>query len=306
MKSNTTALNENRQNVAEKRTPELTVIIPTLADTKRKDSLLRAIDSIIKQTNCLTTVIVVVNGQRFEHSLLNDLVARKEIEVVQVSEPSVKIARHRGLLNVKTPYFSFLDDDDELLEDANSTRLETLKANPDCAFVASGGYRIENGIKKSSASNLGKAIESPYEELCKNNWLTSCGCIFRSSMISPDIFDDLPDYHEWTYLAYRLLICGKFCIIKNPCYIIHESPSSLSKTLEYSVAHAEVFRRILTLNLPAIARNSVRRRLAMAEHDAATVALKSGYRVTALKHHLRSLLLPGGIRYLSFTRHLLT
>lgn len=285
--------------------PELTVIIPTLADEKRKDTLIRAINSITQQTDCPAKVIVVVNGQKFDQILLDTLARRSDIEVLKEPQASAKIARYRGLISTNTPYYSFLDDDDELLEHSNRTRLDTLKNNPDCAFVASGGHRIEAGIRKPSAPNLMRATTAPYEELSKNNWLTSCGCIFRASMIPSDVFKDLPDYHEWTYLAYRLLSCGSFCITEQPCYIIHESASSLSKTLEYSTGHVDVFRRVLTLDIPKNAKKLVKQRLAMAEHDAASIALKSRQYKSALKHHLASLALPGGMRYLFFTRHLL-
>lgn len=286
-------------------TPELTVIIPTLADEKRKNTLIRAINSITQQTDCPVKIIIVVNGQRFDQTLLKTLTTRSDVEVLQEPKASAKLARYRGIVNTETPYYSFLDDDDELLEHSNKTRLEILKKNPNCAFVASGGYRIEAGIKKPSAPNLLRATTEPYKELTTNNWLTSCGCVFRASMIPPDVFKDLPDYHEWTYLAYKLISRGSFCISDRPCYIIHESASSLSKTLEYSIAHADVFRRVLRLDIPANAKKSVKQRLSMAEHDIASTLLNSGQYKKALKHHLASLALPGGLRYLSFTRHLL-
>lgn len=299
-------ITDNRtQKAIEHETLELTVIIPTLADDKREKTLIRAINSITKQTDCPAKVIVVVNGQRFDSKLLDILAARADIEVLREPRASAKIARYTGLLNVKTPYFAFLDDDDELLEHSNKTRLDTLKTHPNCAFVVSGGYRIEAGIQKPSAQNIVRARTAPYEELSENNWLTSCGCIFATNMIQPDIFRDLPDYHEWTYLAYKLLSCSSFCITEMPCYIIHESTNSLSKTLEYSIAHVGVFRRVLSLDIPESAKTEVKRRLAKAEHDSASLALSAGLVQKALKHHLASLVLPGGLRYLSFTRHLL-
>ena len=286
------------------KSPEITVIIPTLADVYRASNLVRAVNSVLSQTDVLTKIIVVVNGDVYEKSLVDHLKTLANVEVIIEVIPSVINARYQGLLRVQSPFFSFLDDDDEYLPESIKKRVTQLQVNPECILVASSGYRNENGKITSSAFNLTRAAKNPFEEMSVNNWFTSCGCVFRTNAVSAGVFRQLPPYHEWTYLAYKLLTLGPFCIVDEPCYMIYDSSISLSKTFEYSTAHAFVFRKILELDLPPKAIQSVKRRLAKAEHDLASIALKNGMWKLAVIHHLKSLILPGGLRYFIFTRHL--
>ncbi len=304
MNTNETSISATSFRLPNPNNTELTIIIPTLADHQRRSSLLRAIDSINAQTDCPSHTIVVINGQQYDPSLVSELMSLADIQVIMETKASVKIARQRGLLSTITPYFAFLDDDDELLPDSNKNRLDALKKNSGCIFSISRGYRMLNGKRIPSASNIADAQKEPYEELEKNNWFTSCGAVFRNTKSVIDSFNELPDYHEWTYLAYKLVSLGNFCVVDTPCYIIHESPISLSKRYDYSVAHTVAFMKALQLNIPPAVKKSVKRRLARAEHDVATIALKNRQWRTAFTHHIRSLVLPGGLQYLPFTRHL--
>lgn len=284
---------------------QLTVIIPTLADTARSGSLMLAIESVAQQKDFPIEILVVVNGSRFDSALVSHLESRSDLKVVKLAKPSLSHAIHQGRSIVSTPFFSFLDDDDQYLPDSIRKRLTELHDNPTCTMVASSGFRQSGGRRTASAGNLSRALGDPYTELVANNWMTSCGAIFRTSLVPADIFKNIPSHYEWTYLAYKILPLGPFCIVDEPCYIINDTPGSLSKTSAYAEAPVKVFREILKLRLPLNARLSVMRRLCMAEHDLSTNALLNGFRAKAIKHHIKSLLLPSGLKYLSFSRHLL-
>lgn len=283
----------------------LTVIIPTLADSARAHGLMQAIASVKQQTEVASEVLVVVNGQRFDPALLAALQTRHDIRLLQLEEASLVAAILRGRQAVRTPFFAFLDDDDEYLPGTLQARLSTLAQHPACAMVVSRGWRELRGERAPSAENLARALGDPYVELARNNWMTSCGGLYRSDMVPPELFSGVPRHHEWTYLAYRLVALAPFCIVDQPGYVIHDSPVSLSKSTAYGLAHAQVLREVLKLPLPEAALHSVRERLARAEHDLACQALRDGQRIQAFKHHLKSLSLPGGLRYLSFSRHVL-
>ncbi|MDT4851207.1 Glycosyl transferase family 2 [compost metagenome] len=283
---------------------QLTVIIPTLADTKRSESLLRAIASVVDQQEAGVEIMVVVNGQRFDPELVSHLQSRHDLCVMKLATPSLTNAIYQGRLAVTSPFFSFLDDDDEYLPNSIRYRLTKLEDNPSCVMVASSGFRDSGGHRTTSAHNLASALSNPYHELSVNNWMTSCGAVFRSDLLGPEVFKNVPPHHEWTYLAYKILSTGSFCVVEEPCYVIHDTPGSLSKSTAYSEAPAAVLREVLKLNLPSIARQSVLARLAKAEHDLASKALSNGLRSKAVKHHLKSLILPGGLKYFSFSRHL--
>jgi len=285
-------------------TPLLTVIIPTLADSKRAVSLRKAIASVLDQKYAFVHPLIVVNGHRFDPDLVKELERRPELQVLKVALPSLSNAIYQGRLAITTPFFSFLDDDDEYLPESIMIRMRKLQDNPLCIMVASGGFRDSGGDRTPSAYNLSRALIDPFHELSLNNWMTSCGAIYRSSLVGPDVFKNIPDHLEWTYLAYKLLMLGPFCMVNEPCYIIHDTPGSLSKSTAYSQAPAIVLREVLKLNLSRDARQSVLMRLARVEHDLASYSLANGFRLKALKHHVKSLLLPGGIKYLTFSRHL--
>lgn len=280
----------------------ITVIIPTLAEKARKHSLMRAISSIKMQQEVASEVIILVNGNRFDAALLSTLENRIDIRVIRIETASLVAAIYAGRAAVRTDFFSFLDDDDEYLPGSLKHRLDILKANAACVMIISSGYRETGGKRTASAANIDLALADPYGELAKNNWMTSCGGVYRSSQVPTHIFSDIPKYHEWTYLAYRILNIGKFCHTNRPCYIIHDTKDSLSKTNSYHEANAAVLREILKLNLPAKATRSVKERLARAEHDLACRALALGLRGKALRHNFRSIILPGGFRYLMFSR----
>lgn len=292
------------QSIGAKSDPVVTVIIPTLADRARATSLLRAISSIKNQHEIETEVLVVVNGQRYDPLLLADLEARSDIRVVSLLTASLVAARYTGRTEINTPFFSFLDDDDEYLPKSLENRVKLLQENLDCVMAVSHGYREMGGQRTASAYNLTRAKANPYGELAANNWMTSCGALFRSSLVPAETFAEIPHHHEWTYLAYKLLGLGPFCVVDEPSYVIHDTPNSLSKTSVYAEAHAAVLREVLKLSLPPNAIRTAKERLSKAEHELASNALVRGLRGKAISHHLRSLLLPGGLRYLTFTRHL--
>jgi glycosyltransferase involved in cell wall biosynthesis len=292
------------QSIGSKSSPLVSVIIPTLADRARATSLLRAITSIKSQDETETEVIVVVNGQRHDPILLSELQARSDIRVVRLMTASLVAALYKGRTETRTPFFSFLDDDDEYLPRSLANRVRSLQSNRDCIMAVSPGYREMAGKRTASAYNLTRAKDDPYGELAANNWMTSCGALFRSSLAPAETFAGIPPHHEWTYLAYKLLALGPFCVADEPAYVIHDTPDSLSKTSAYSEAHANVLREVLRLSLPPHAVHTVKERLSRAEHDLASSALARGLRGKAIGHHLRSLLLPGGLRHLTFTRHL--
>lgn len=90
-----------------------------------------------------------------------------------------------------------------------------------------------------------------------------------------------------------------------PTFRIHDIPDSLSKSDGYLDVSVAVYERMLRQNPPQEIARLVRRRMAAAWHDQSSQSLKTGKRMKALKCHLRSLSLPGGLQYLFYSRKLL-
>lgn len=283
----------------------VTVIVPTLAEAQRAVGLRRAIATALASTGVSVSVIVVVNGSRFSGELLEELRGRADISVIQIPEASLAAACREGRKVVQTPLFAFLDDDDELIQDGLRVRRDTLLENPQCVASVCAGYREVGGELLPCVENLVDAARDPFGSLATGNWLASCGGLYRTASVPPEVFDGVPRYYEWTFVAYRILCIGRLSFVFAPAYVIHDTPGSESKSREYFRSQRGALLRILELNLPPRAKRGVLQRLGRAEHDLADAALQSGRWLEAIRFHLRSLTRPAGLRYLTATRHFL-
>ncbi len=287
-------------------TAEVTVIIPTTAEERRRVQLERAIASAGQGAGAASRVLVVINGPRCSPALVSALKARTDIDHLQLPEAGLPQAIRAGRAAVRTPFFSFLDDDDEYLDDALATRLAPLHADPGLGFVVTAGWRRTPQGDAPMLALPGAAIEAdPLGTLVADNWLASCGGTFRSSAVPPADFAAMPTYLEWTWLALRLAARLRLRVLDTPTYRIHDMAGSLSKSPAYTYGTVPALEAILELGLPARINRRLRYKLGSAHHACSTLALEQGQLKPAWHHHLRSLALPGRLRYLSYTRHLL-
>jgi hypothetical protein len=79
----------------------------------------------------------------------------------------------------------------------------------------------------------------------------------------------------------------------------------LSKSSAYQQALIPLLDRMLACQPPAEIARQLQRKRGAAWHDASVLAWQAGRRREAFSCHAHSLLHPGGLRYLSYTRHLL-
>lgn len=280
----------------------ISVIIPTLAETRRSTSLLRAIDSILSQEGVHATPLVVVNGNRFDPSLVERLEKLQGIRLHMEATGGLINALVVGRRLVETPYFAFLDDDDEYLPHALRARLDAMLSDECPDVVVSNGYRFDGEVRSASAKNISDARRDPFRALLDNNWLTSCGGLYRTARIDPEFFADATKYAEWTYLAFKICLTHRIAFLDNPCYVINDTEGSLSKSVNYNAALAGIMERVLELPLPPHARRAVKRKYGSALHDLSTYCLAAKERKKAWQCHLKSLCQPGGLRYVLYSR----
>lgn len=284
----------------------MTIIIPTTCERARWAGLERAITSLLSQQQCAVKVLVLVNGSRFAPDLLDALKARADIGVHYEQTGSLPWALHVGRRLVTTPFFGFLDDDDEYLPGAVHRRLAPMLADSSVAFVASNGFRQRvDGSDEAMLSRVGELARDPLAAMLQQNWLASCGGLYRSAEVSADDFDPTVKYYEWTYLAYRLASTRRVAFVAEPTFRIYSSPDSLSKSSAYVAARVDVIQKLLLLRLAPEIRRGLSSQLASAHHDVAELAWKMGFKSQSWRSHVRSLGCRHGWRYLSFTRHLL-
>ena len=287
--------------------PRITVIIPTVADERRAATIWRAIASAGTSSGAATRILVVVNGGRYSPSLLEELRASPMIECVLVERGSLPLALREGRKAVRTEYFAFLDDDDEFLAGGLGRRLAAMTSQASAAFLISQGWFHSNGRDMPQTSIEPSAINSdPLGTLLRENWVaTSASGLYRTSAIDDTDFAEMPHFLEWTYLGFRLAARHRFIYFEEPTYRRYDMPGSVSKSRAYQEGLVPALQGVLMLDLPATIKRALRAKLGSHLHDVSALALESGDLASAWRHHCKSLALPGGLRFLLYTRHLI-
>ncbi len=282
--------------------PVISVIIPTRLDPARHASLQRAIQSIRAQQGLTPRILIVANGPAVCPALMNELATQPDVHLIHRPEPGLRGAMLAGRDAVSTPFFCYLDDDDEYLAGALQARIVPLLADPAIDVVAGRGYRME-GTQRAPSGRMSEG--DALLELTHHNWLTSCGAVYRSARIGREFFARSQDCFEWTWIAFELMLTRRVHFIDHRGHLIHDTPGSLSKSAAYHRAHAGMVSRLLTLDLPAAVRHQLRIQQGRALHDLADHCRRARQWRPAWRWHLQSLLQPQGYRFAAYTRKLL-
>ncbi|QDL36585.1 glycosyltransferase family A protein [Rhodoferax sediminis] len=290
----------------DKQNSKVSVIIPTTAARARRSLLKRAIESIRRSSQFPIKIIAVVNGNRFDVGTCDWLKTQSDILVEYLEKPSAPEAVLRGRELITTEFFSTLDDDDEYLEEATDWKIQLMNSNQAYDLVVTNGYKHMNGTDIIFYSDLTKVSAHPLRCLMSFNWLHNCNALYRTASIETSYFKDSHPYAEWTWLAFKLAMKNKkIGVLNKPTFRYNDTPTSLSKSSSYRNSYLPLFEKMLNQKPPSDIAQLIRRKRGRAWHDASHASLEDGNRLEALKYHWRSLMAPGGYRYLSYTRHLL-
>jgi hypothetical protein len=285
---------------------EITVFVPTVATRERALHLWKALDSVRMQRGIPVRLLVIANGGQCDKDLLSELTARNDITVLHSPLADFPNALRFGRRAVQTSYFAELDDDDELLPDALSRRLEFLERNPHLDAVVSNGWIRSKTGDEPSIPDIAAVRADPLRSLLHRNWLLPGAALFRSERVPADWFDTIPRCLEWTWIGLNLSLHSRVAFLEQPG-VLHfsELPFSTYASRPCLAARAEAIRALFTLPLPADVRQHLRAKLADALHSVSDLHRSEGDARAAWKAHIESLTLPGGWRYLAYTRHLL-
>lgn len=114
---------------------ELSVVIPAC---NRLPSLCEAIESVLRQKDVATEIIVVDDSVDGSSAKIKDLYPFDNVTYIRRESPSNKrpaLVRNQGAAMAKGQFIYFLDDDDTSCPGALAFAVSTLKANPNVSMV---------------------------------------------------------------------------------------------------------------------------------------------------------------------------
>lgn len=215
--------------------PTVSVIVRTAGDSARREVFKRALKSIQLQTGAKIETIVVFNGDCIDMSMVRWAQRQARTRCIILDGVDKAGATLLGRALVRTEFFAYLDDDDELLPGAIEYRVAKLTADPSLDCIATNGnYITENGTRRVFEETDSYRTLGLGESLLRaKNWLTSCGGLFRSSTVKTRYFKDLPAHREWTVIAYRIS-CDLNCVFDDEnTYSVYSTENSQSKRETY-------------------------------------------------------------------------
>lgn len=296
----------NARHVLHALPPLVTVIIPTTAQAARAGQIRRCLASVRAASVRRTLVIAVINGRRPDAAVCAWLAAHADVRCVYDALPSAPHAVWQGRKLVSTPFFSTIDDDDEYLPGATDQKLAALFDHAGAALVVTNALRLCDGHEALVYRQMAPARRQPLADLFRANWLNSGNALYRSSAVPARYFEDYRPYAEWTWLAFKLGMDDKIVTtLEQPTFRVHVTAGSLSQSSAYFEHYLLLYQHMLAAGPPPAVARLIRRRLSASEHDHSVRALGQGRWREALRWHWRSLLHPGGLQYLTYTRHLL-
>lgn len=287
-------------------TPSVCVIVPTLARAARAALLRRALESVLGQAGVRAVPVVVVNGSERDPELVAELAARRDLRRIELAEADLPAALRAGRAAVDTPWFAELDDDDILLPGTLARRLARASEDTGCAAVLCNGIVRDERGDRPLLRDVAAVARDPLGALGAGTWLSPGSGLFRSDALPVDVFEGMPHFLEWTYLALRLARDGRLCFLDEPGFVYHAGrPDSLWHSRECVRQLPASIGRLLALELPASLRRTFEERLTDALHGCAREALERGDRRAAWSAHLRALGGRRGWHHLPFTARLL-
>lgn len=170
-------------------TPFVSVIIPTF---NRASVVLRAIDSVLKQTYKNFELIVVDDGSSDEtEKILAPYVAEKRLQFFKQENKGVSAARNFGVKQSKGEWLSFLDSDDEWLKNKLEKQIELLKQKPDLRLVHGEEIWIRNGKRVNQ-----KKIHQKFGGYIFEKCLPLCLISPSAVMIEKKLYQEMGGFDE--------------------------------------------------------------------------------------------------------------
>jgi glycosyltransferase involved in cell wall biosynthesis len=184
--------------------PQVSVVIPCF---NQGHFLTDAIQSVLDQEGVSTELIVVNDGSCDSTSEVAS--SYPLVQLINQQNGGLSAARNKGLASSRGSLVVFLDADDWLLPGALSAGIESLKVNPDCAFVYGRLRLVSDSRKMIREPDQVRLQEGHYKRLLAGNFITNPGVVmYRRPALervggftgAPDI-DGCQDYDIYMRIA---------------------------------------------------------------------------------------------------------
>ena len=170
-------------------TPLISVIIPTF---NRAHVLLKAIDSVLKQTYKNFEVIVVDDGSTDGTTeLLSSYIKEGKILYLKQENKGVSSARNFGVKSSKGDWLAFLDSDDEWLKHKLQKQVELLTERPDLRLVHGEELWVRNGKRVNQ-----KKIHQKFGGFIYEKCLPLCLISPSAVMIERKLYEEMGGFDE--------------------------------------------------------------------------------------------------------------
>lgn len=214
---------------------KISVVVPSY---NREKTIIRCIDSVMKQTYPAFEIIVVDDGSTDRTLDVIEKEYGNKVKVARQEHKGAQAARNAGIRTAKGNYIAFHDSDDEWLPDKLELQVAELEKNPDAVVCGNGMIQKDFGGKMSKAyDGLDKKNSKPgkrwayclegksgyvYKQILSNSF-----CLFPALLTSKKnllaigmLDEDVPSFQEWD-TAIRLAKEHEFAFIKKPLFIYH-------------------------------------------------------------------------------------
>lgn len=214
-----------------KNTMHISVVIPLY---NKRDSIIRALDSVFKQTVLPDEVIIVNDGSTDGSDKMVELLNHSMVRLIHQKNAGVSAARNRGIDSAKNEWIAFLDADDVWKPDYLKEIFDLAQSYPGCSVLAT-AYELEDSSgnrtpillnKIPFEGNNGKLSNYFEVAACSHPPLCSSAIVLKKSALQ--IVGGFPlgiksgeDLLTWARLAVRFEIA--YSLMNLAVFILDES-----------------------------------------------------------------------------------
>jgi glycosyltransferase involved in cell wall biosynthesis len=149
-----------------------TVVIPCYNQAR---FLSEAIESVLAQTHPYFEIIVVDDGSTDDTARIAASFDR--VRCLKQRNRGLAVARNTGFKAARGNYVVFLDADDRLLPNALKDWVDSLGANPECAFVYGHAKLIAADGSPLAIPDPRAVVDDHYLELLSHNYIWTAGAV---------------------------------------------------------------------------------------------------------------------------------